>query len=379
MKQPFYTRSQTEHFIGAAATGYAPHWIIFTPPVGGVAMQNLRLYPNRRISIEYVYQTDGSRSFVDGILQTATINWLNGTGGVDFSEGIVEGFDPSDLRDLEMRQTQDVLEFRIFYSRAFNLNGFYDAGAVDFASVLEANVSGYLQSVRPCIVGHVYVVRTYEEDQYVKFLVKTDESSFRTVVAGNPDPIEFAGYGLTIDFTFSSGFSQVFVEKHFAPPPVVGEDALPYYLELTGMDGASFVADVTLTYDEADVIARRLAEDNLTVVRSLNEGITWSELNTTLDKQANTLTVEGLTSLGWFAIVDLSERLPGDLDRDGDIDLNDVRLFLLCYTGNDASQTNPGCVAALLDADLDVDRFDYGLLNGCMSGPSVLDHPACAD
>lgn len=171
----------------------------------------------------------------------------------------------------------------------------------------------------------------------------------------------------------------MFVEKHFALPAVIGEDALPYYLDLSGMDGVSFVADVILTYDEADVINRRLVEENLTVVRSLNEGLNWSEIETTLDTHANTLTVEGLTALGWFAIVDLSVRQPGDMDRDGDIDLYDTALFLLCYTGPESSQTDPSCVAALLDADDHVDLFDYGRFHGCMSAPDVLADPACAE
>lgn len=369
--------SHTDHSVTATASGYAYHWGLFTPPVGGLAVQNRRLYPNRRISIEYVHQTDGSRSFVDGHLQTGIINWLNGSGGVDFSDGVVEGYDQFDLRDLELLQNQDVLEFRNFYVNGHN--GFYDAGAVDFASLLEAAENGYTSNSRPCLVGHVYVVRTYEEAEYVKFLVKTDESSFRTVVPGNPDPIAFDGYGLTIDFTFSGGFSKVFVEKHFASPPVIFEDALPYYLDLSGMHGTSFVADVILTYDEADVIDRRLVEQNLTLVRSLDGGFNWFELDTVLDTHGNTLTVEGLTEFGWFAIVDLSERQPGDLDLDGDIDLYDVRRFLLCATGPESPQTDTGCVAAMLDDDVDVDLFDFDLFHGCLSGPDVLGDPACTE
>lgn len=305
--------SSCEYSLVASAAGYAFHAERFTPPPGEIAVQDRRLYPNRQISIEYVLQTDGSRSFAGGALQSGIINWLHATGGVDFSEDVVEGYDSGDLRDLELWQYQDVLAFDIFYGNG--RNGFYDAGAVDFASLLEANESGYSAIERPCLVGHVYVVRTYEEDQYVKFLVRSDESSFRTVVQGDPDPIEFAGYGLTIDFTFSSGYSKVYVEKHFGLPPVISDDALPYYLDLSGMDGTTFAADMVFTYDEADVIDHQFREMQLTLMQSLDGGFTWYELDAVRNIQTNTLTVEGLTELGWFAIANLGAPRPARAQR----------------------------------------------------------------
>jgi hypothetical protein len=91
---------------------------------------------------------------------------------VDFSEGKVEGYEPDDLRDLEVRQDQGILRFRNFYVNG--RNGFYDAGLVDFDSVVEANDIGYSTHEKPCLSGHVYVVRTYEEDNYAKFIVQSD-------------------------------------------------------------------------------------------------------------------------------------------------------------------------------------------------------------
>jgi len=369
--------SHAEHVVVASASGYAYHSGRFTPPVGGAAAENRRLYPNRRIVLDYVYQSNGTRSFINGGLDSGTISWLNGAGGLDFSEGEVEGYESGDLRDLELRQDQDVLEFDIFYANG--RNGFYDAGAVDLESVVEASVTGYTTRELPCLVGHVYVVRTYEEDNYAKFVVKTDEASFRTVVAGDPDPIEFAGYGLTIDFTFSSDYSQVHVQKHFASLPVLGEDALPYFLDISGMAGVTFSADLVVTYDEADVISMRLVEENLTLLRSPDNGLNWYELEVTTDPVANSLTAEGLTFFGWFAIADLSTRLPADMDYDGDIDLEDVRYFQACFTGFGSSQTDPRCVPALLDADSDVDQIDYTVFHGCISAPYTPGDPACAD
>jgi hypothetical protein len=369
--------SHCEHAVIAWASGYAYHLGRFTPPVGGIAIEDRRLYPNRRIVIEYVYQTDGTRSFIEGAVENGNISWLNGTGGVDFSQGHVEGYDSNDLRDLELRQDRDVLEFDVFYANGSN--GVYDAGAVDFDAVIEADAAGYTTRELPCLVGHVYVVRTYEESNYAKFLVKTDEASFRTVIPGDPDPIEFAGYGLTIDFTFSSDYSRVNVEKHSPGPPVLGSDALPYTLDISGMTGVAFSADLIVTYDEADVIDMRLVEEYLTLLRSPDNGLNWYELDVTANLENNALTTRGLTSFGWFAIADLSERQPADMDHDGDIDLEDVRYFQTCFTGSGSSQTDPSCVGALLDADSDVDQIDYVMFQGCMSAPYTPGDPACVD
>jgi hypothetical protein len=43
---------------------------------------------------------------------------------------------------------------------------------VDFDSVTEAAQTGYSTTARPCVVGHTYVVRTYE-NKYAKFVVRS--------------------------------------------------------------------------------------------------------------------------------------------------------------------------------------------------------------
>jgi hypothetical protein len=161
--------SGAEHAVVASASGCAYHRIYVTPPAGKTITENLALYRNRKAVIDYVYQADGSRNFTGGNLQTGTIEWVNGTGGINFSDGRVEQYEPNSLRDIEMTQSRDTLGFRIFYVNG--KNGFYDAGAVNFESVTEAAESGYSTGAKPCIVGHVYVVRTYE-DNYAKFIVK---------------------------------------------------------------------------------------------------------------------------------------------------------------------------------------------------------------
>jgi len=292
--------SIAEHQVVASAAAYAYHSGEFTPPVGGAAIEDRKLYPQRRIIIDYVYQAEGSRSFTTGDLQSGTIDWLNGKGGVDFSEGVVEGYEPDDLRDLEMRQDQDVLKFRNFYVNG--INGFYDAGAVDFKSVTEAAEGGYSSSEKLCLVGHVYVVRTYEEDNYARFIVKSDESSFRTVLPGDPDPIEFAGYGLIIDFSSCSISGKIYVRKYYGDPPGLNGAHLPCYFEITGMNAGTFSADLTIGYDPNDVETAGLSEDALEVYSSSDAGLSWERLDTERDLENATLGVHEIDSFSWFAI-----------------------------------------------------------------------------
>ena len=71
--------------------------------------------------------------------------------------------------------------------------------------------------------------------------------------------------------------------------------------------------------------------------------------------------------------------IPGDMDRDGDVDQADFGLFQRCLTGPGVSQIDPSCQLALLDADADVDPSDFGIFQGCISGPNVPGNPSCAD
>lgn len=164
----FEDLSITKHNIVVSASGYASLSTRVTPSAGGTEIKDLTLYRNRKAVIDYIYQADGSRNFASGELQEGTIEWVNGAGGIDFSDGKVEQYERESLRDIEMRQGQDMLDFRISYVKG--KNGFYDAGTVDFESVTEAAESGYSIKAKPCVVGHVYIVRTYE-DNYAKFIV----------------------------------------------------------------------------------------------------------------------------------------------------------------------------------------------------------------
>ena len=165
--------SVAEYDVRSSKSPYALDWDRFTPPEGGTAVKDLKLHPKHRIVINYVYQADGSRNFTSGDLKTGIIDWGLYEGSIDISEGQVKKSGPRE--DLRLRQEKGVLYFRIFH--AGGPNGFYDAGAVPLDLVTQAAKKGYrTQGNRRCRVGHVYVVRTREEDNYAKFIVKSLEA-----------------------------------------------------------------------------------------------------------------------------------------------------------------------------------------------------------
>ncbi len=70
--------------------------------------------------------------------------------------------------------------------------------------------------------------------------------------------------------------------------------------------------------------------------------------------------------------------VPGDIDRDGDVDSADLTLFVDCAWGP-ALPSIGGCERAHIDNDNDVDSADFGALQRCLSGAGVPGSPACAN
>ena len=71
--------------------------------------------------------------------------------------------------------------------------------------------------------------------------------------------------------------------------------------------------------------------------------------------------------------------IPGDFDRDGDVDQEDFGHFQVCLTGSSAPQDDPDCRDAKFDGDSDVDENDFTLFKGCMRGANVPGDVNCAD
>lgn len=66
---------------------------------------------------------------------------------------------------------------------------------------------------------------------------------------------------------------------------------------------------------------------------------------------------------------------PGDLDEDGDVDLNDFAGFQACFNGAARPPTIPGCELADVDGDGDVDLNDFAQFQACFNGSGR--PPAC--
>ena len=74
-----------------------------------------------------------------------------------------------------------------------------------------------------------------------------------------------------------------------------------------------------------------------------------------------------------------SEAVPGDMDRDGDVDQADFGLFQACLQGSSIPQTSSDCRGALLNKDAYVDQRDLVLFRRCVTGSNHPGDPHCAD
>lgn len=70
--------------------------------------------------------------------------------------------------------------------------------------------------------------------------------------------------------------------------------------------------------------------------------------------------------------------LPGDFDRDGDVDEGDFDVFTPCDIGAGVPLV-AGCEAQDFDHDADVDQDDFGTFQRCYSGEGIPADPACAN
>jgi len=71
--------------------------------------------------------------------------------------------------------------------------------------------------------------------------------------------------------------------------------------------------------------------------------------------------------------------LPGDFDRDGDVDQSDYGRFQACVSGWLVPQNDPQCARARMNGDEFVDWRDRELFLGCLSGAAMAADPNCAD
>jgi hypothetical protein len=87
-----------------------------------------------------------------------------------------------------------------------------------------------------------------------------------------------------------------------------------------------------------------------------------------------------VVDMGPFELVyALPVTIPGDFDRDCDVDANDTAAFEACASGPEIAQSDPDCGGAKLDADADVDHLDFSLLQRCFTGADQFGDPDCLD
>lgn len=136
---------------------------------GDQAQINFALIHDREVKFDYVYQPDDSRDFLPGspVSGTIVMSLDFRQSDIVFQEGKAGNFSPHDLNF-------DVSEGRLNFDCNYGSgkgNGFVDLGPVVFGSVKQAPESGYNLTAKACVVGHVYVVRTYD-GHYAKLVVK---------------------------------------------------------------------------------------------------------------------------------------------------------------------------------------------------------------
>jgi hypothetical protein len=289
--------------VKAHAPGYADCQASCRPSPDSVAVRDLALYPHRRIYLEYVYQPDGSMGFTSGDLVTKALDWKHDntvSKGLIFSQGTITRLP----NDLTLSQRKDILYFRAYYGASEYTNGCYDEGLVDFNSIRTAaeDPSKYMGYRVPSQVGHVYVVKTLKGPRYAKFIVLTDEYSFRTVNPANLKSYRFRGYDLDIDITSCSGSGKIYVRKFYNAPDGLDISYLPYYWEISGLEGLVFKADLALTYNEQDILRLNLPEESLVIYQYDDSTDTWKKVSSRRDSKRNILFAESISTWGLFAI-----------------------------------------------------------------------------
>lgn len=142
-------------------------WSVLRLAPGETKSVELILCRSKVVSLSYCYQPNGGRSFKQ--LPVGAIKLEPPQFGLLFAKGVAHATTVSD--DLRVGFYKHKLCFSNFHIGRKD-NGYYDAGAVPLANVSEAAADGYDSNHAPVVVGHVYVVRTFD-GKYAKFRVNS--------------------------------------------------------------------------------------------------------------------------------------------------------------------------------------------------------------
>jgi hypothetical protein len=116
-------------------------------------------------------------------------------------------------------------------------------------------------------------------------------------------------------------------------------------LTVTAYDAANNTGAATLTVTVTDADADGVADDD--------------------DGCRNTIAGAPVDSSGCPRVV------PGDLDRDGDVELGEFSHVVGCLSGPGAGLGELGCANSDLDGDGDIDLLDIARVQRCFSGTNV--------
>ena len=119
-----------------------------------------------------------------------------------------------------------------------------------------------------------------------------------------------------------------------------------------------------------DALVGTLGVDNITAVGdSDGDGVPDS-----IDQCPNTVPGASVDAVGCPPVIF------GDLDRDGDVDLQDLTGFEACASGPGVPHNGtPTCAGLDSAADGDVDQVDFAIFQRCYSGENVPADPNCAN
>ncbi len=80
---------------------------------------------------------------------------------------------------------------------------------------------------------------------------------------------------------------------------------------------------------------------------------------------------------GGNAVFDFATGYPGDFDGDQDVDLEDFGLLQRCLLGRSVVQSEPACLPADINHDTFADESDLAIFHACLSGPAQSPLSSC--
>jgi hypothetical protein len=140
----------------------------------------ITLFPFKTVTIDYVFQPDGTRDLENPSCKRGTIKL-----SARFESGKSQNSlkftllsDKPGSSELVLEQINEKINFSMA-GTTYGKNGYSDGGVWDFDSAKEAPAKGYGSSDRTPLIRHVYFVKT-NEGCYAKFIVKSIDEDTQT-------------------------------------------------------------------------------------------------------------------------------------------------------------------------------------------------------